>query len=125
MAGELIPLVMIPRYTSYIGPGEYATAPMEASAYNKAILAVWIGYVRGSDATPTGATWELQFQGSQDADTWTDISYSGDFSSGYGVVEMDLEWKWYRAVVTLTGNSASYDCAATCWAVGSFERREA
>ena len=124
MAGELVPLVMIPRYTSYVGAGEYSTAPMEVSAYSTVYLGVWVGFLRGSDATPTAATLSIILEGSQDADTWTDFNIAPAIASGYSVIEMGLYRKWFRMKATLTGNSAINDCAVTCWAVGSFERRE-
>ena len=32
--GLYVPLVMIPRFTTYIGQGTYTTAPLDVSAYS-------------------------------------------------------------------------------------------
>ncbi|MEJ2202960.1 MAG: hypothetical protein P8170_02490 [Gemmatimonadota bacterium] len=38
MAGELVPLVLIPRYTSYVGDGTFTTIAMDVTEYESAIV---------------------------------------------------------------------------------------
>jgi hypothetical protein len=38
MAGELVPLVLVPRYTSYLGAFAFTTIGMEVTDYEKALV---------------------------------------------------------------------------------------
>ena len=61
MAGLYVPLVMIPRYSTYAGPSTtFATVGMDVSDYDKAILSFW----RSSGANL--ATFVINFEESMD-----------------------------------------------------------
>lgn len=123
MAGRLVPLVLFPRYTTFLGQpgGHYATIPIDASDFEKAILTVWRGKCR------TGASFAVGFEESMDQNAWT--LCTTDPTGGTvepdedqeEVVQVFLAKRWFRAYVAL---GAISDPQVTCWAVGHLERRE-
>jgi len=52
MAGELVPLVLLPRYSSYVGASTFTTIGMEVTDYANAIVNVWRGKLIGTSPTP-------------------------------------------------------------------------
>ena len=124
MAGRLVPLVLLPRYTTLAGqpggPGYYTTVPIEVDAYSRAILTVWRGKMRA--ATDFSFTcWE-----STDQVAWEECAGDNaeDFDPGAeaeGVVKATLTRRWLRLGVIVAGLA---DAQATCWAVGHLEERE-
>ena len=126
MAGELVPLVMIPRFTTYCGAGSFETVPLLVAAYSRATLTVWRGKLVGN-WTPSGgsaATFSLVFQGSHDANTWVDLTTAITTPDVSSKVEFDLNCRWLRVSVVLTTTLPSPLVGAiTCWAAGSLVRR--
>lgn len=119
MAGELVPLVLLPRYTTYVGAGTFTTIGMEVSDYSKAIVNAWRGKLIGA-----GPTFAVTFQESTDQQTWTTCSNTTANSDPTEDTEEqyqpDLNKRWFRVQVDLGGT----DPAATCWAIGFLEMRE-
>lgn len=119
MKGELEPVVLVPRYTSYIGSGSYTTAPLNLEPYSRVKITVWRGYMPGTGSP----TFKMYFEDSHDAETWTAFNPSGEDPganpSTPGIVSCDLIRRWFRVRVELTGTSTG----ATCWAVGLLEKR--
>jgi hypothetical protein len=123
MAGLYVPLVLVPRFTSYVGEGTYETAPLDVSEFARFSVTVWRGPRVGAGGS--GGSFELVFEQSDDAQVWS--SFTGvsaitttDTSS---IVATDLTMRWMRVKVTLVDDSN--DAAAiTCWVVGNLERRE-
>lgn len=125
MAGELTPLVLQPRYTTYVGAStgtvgkEFVTIAMDVTDFQSAILNCWRGKMIG-----TSPTFGLTFQESADQVNWT--TCGGTNVSAYdpgeeteGQATATLTKQWFRVKVVLGGTSP----AATCWAVGFLERR--
>ena len=65
MAGELVPLVLIPRYTTYAGAETFTTIGMEVTDYEKALVNVWRGPLAGGGAVV------FTFEESTDGTTWS------------------------------------------------------
>lgn len=118
MQGPLAPVVMLPRYSSFLGAGTYTTVPVNAEAYAKVTLTLWRGRMPGTDPT-----FEASFQDSHDGVEWRDLNGSpvdpGDETAT--TVRYDLERRWFRVKVAIdaTGETAG----VSCWAVGAFELR--
>jgi hypothetical protein len=118
MAGRNVPLVMIPRFTAYVGTGTYDLLPIPASAYDRLVINVWRGPMLGT--TPTLSVF---FQESNDGDTWVDTT-----GTAGGPVPLNVETQftealtkaWLRLRVVLAGTNP----AGMCYAIGFLERRE-
>ncbi len=118
MAGELTPLVLLPRYTTYTGAHDFTTIGMEVTDYSKAIVNFWRGDLAGA------GTISVTFQESTDQNTWSTCS-SGGPNSPTADTEFqyapELNKRWFRIKVSVTGT----DPYVTCWAIGFLELREA
>ena len=118
MAGELVPLVLLPRYSSYVGDSDFTTIAMDVSAYEKAIVNCWRGKLVGN--TPTFA---ISFEESTDQETWTVCTNGSGGDPGQESETQyspELSKRWFRAKVTLTGTQPS----VSCWAIGFLELRQ-
>lgn len=124
-SGLAVPLIRIPRFTGFVGPGTYATAPLDASAYSAALVTLWRGPLVGD--TGSGALFDCWFEESHDALTWTRIVppppapviTTVDTSNDLGV---PLSRRWLRIVVQLTADADDV-VGITCWASGILEKR--
>lgn len=129
MAGELVPLVLLPRYTTYSGkpaagpngePVFFSTVAMDVTQYETAIVSVWRGKLNG--ATTPGV--QLTFQESVDQVTWTTCGgTTANFDPGENTetkYNAALTKRWFRIIVQLGGA----DNYVTCWAVGFLELRQ-
>ncbi len=118
MAGELVPLVLIPRYTTYAGASTFTSIAMDVSEYQKAIVNVWRGKLTG-----TSPTFTVSFQESTDQDSWTTCTNG---SGGDPGAETEAQYsptlakRWFRIVLTLAGN----DPVGSAWAIGFLEMRQ-
>jgi hypothetical protein len=119
MAGQLTPLVLLPRYTTYVGASTFVSIAMDVTEYSAAIINVWRGILLGT--TPSIV---FNFQESTDQVTWDNCAgYTPDFDPGEEdeeQVNVTLTKRWFRITILLGGTSP----AATCWAVGFLEQRE-
>ncbi len=118
MAGELVPLVLLPRYTTYAGASEFTTIAMDVSEYEKALVNAWRGKLVGS--SPTFA---MVFEESTDQQAWATCTNGAGGDPGQETeVQYAPEFKkrWFRVKVTLGGTSP----VATCWAIGFLELRQ-
>ena len=118
MAGQLVPLVLMPRFSAYVGAGTYVTVGMDVSDYEKAIVNVWRGVLTGS--SPTFA---ISFEESTDQDTWA-MCTGGSGGDPGATTEVQytptLGKRWFRVKLVLGGTSPG----VTCWAVGFLQDRE-
>jgi len=117
MAGELVPLVLLPRYSSLVSSHSFTTIGMEVSAYSKAIVNVWRGAVTNS------GTFAVVFEESTDQLTWTTCTNGTGGDPGAGSEAQyvpELNKRWFRIKVTLSGT----DPSVSCWAIGFLEMRE-
>ena len=58
MAGKQTPLVLIPRYTSFVGPTQFYMDPLPVSAYSAFSVTLWVGIYAGG-AHHTGFSLDL------------------------------------------------------------------
>ena len=122
MAGELVPLVMIPRFTTYVGAGDYVTVPLRIDNYQSVKITVWRGKLVGDPVT--GAGLSAIFQTSNDAEVWTDVSMTPvTTADGSTLVEFATLERWLRLRLVLV-EDANHIVALTLWAVGFLEVRE-
>ena len=119
MAGTLVPLVLIPRYSSYVGAQTFTTIGMDVSNYSTAIVNVWRGPLTG-----TSPTFVVSFEESTDQDSWSACVGGGGGDPG---TDTEVQYtptlgkRWFRATIVLAGT----DPAATGWGIGFLELREA
>ena len=124
MAGELTPVVLLPRYTTLAGiPSAglayFSTVAMDVTPFQNAIVSVWRGKVVGTAAVP-----KLNFEESSDGVNWTLCSgTTANFDPGENTevqYTAPLKKKWFRLTVEL-GNVTN---TLTFWAAGFLEERE-
>lgn len=118
MAGELVPLVLIPRYSSYCGAHDFTTIAMDVTEYQSAIVNVW-----RSEMSGTSPTFSITFEESTDQDNWTTCNNGTGGDPGQNTEQQytpDLKKRWFRAKVTLTGTQP----VASLWGVGFLELRQ-
>ena len=121
MAGQLTPLVLLPRYTTYAGQSTFVTLAMDVTDYSSALINVWRGKLIGTD-TPSIL---LTMQESSDQVNWT--TCAGANVNGYdpgqeteGQSTPTLKKRWFRVQVVVGGTNPT----VSCWAVGFLEQRE-
>lgn len=117
MKGPVVPVVMIPRFTSYVGAGVYTTVPLElAEQFTTMTLTIWRGQLAGG----VGSSVTILVEQAMDAAsgpwmTLDTISTADDVS----VSSVGLSQRYVRVSVELSGPNA----ALTCWAAGTLEKR--
>ncbi|MCE9637714.1 MAG: hypothetical protein K8T90_18600 [Planctomycetes bacterium] len=129
MAGELVPLVLLPRYTTYAGndlggtPYYFTTIALDVTQYQNAIINMWRGKIVGTAGTPPLKVW---FQESTDQDSWTVCAGSPGGAAGGDPGEnteaqytLELKKRWFRIRIELQGDNN----VLSCWAVGFLEER--
>ncbi len=123
MKGEMVPLILIPRYTTYVGNQDegFPSVPMEMTAYEDGEVVFW----RGELLTSGGVTPDVRFhlEASMDAVAWTPISTG---ATGMPIpaktpvsVGVGFSKKWFRVRTVLYGNEAT----VSCWAIGQVNTR--
>lgn len=125
MAGAYVPLVLVPRYTSYIGAGEYVTAPLDVTEFSRFVVAVWRGLLVGDPVTGAGLSISFEWSDDADADGWFGFFGHTPITTPNGdtVVTADLSHRYLRMKITLTEDTQDV-VAITIWAAGHLERRE-
>lgn len=124
MAGNLVPLVMVPRYTAYAGATEFTTIGMDVTAYERSILNVWMAPLVG-ETTPA-PTLAIAFEESTDQVVWSACDTSPSPSGTPPAANTEIQYvstlkkRWFRVKITLGGGNP----VATCWVVGFLEERE-
>src|SRR5437868_10911804 len=110
MAGVQVPLVLIPRYTTYAGANtDFTTIGMDVTDYVKATVSFWRGPFIG---TAVGIT--INFEESMDQLNWTTCSGGPYTSSGAAAEDQFvpiITKRWFRIKITLTGTGP----VLTCW----------
>ena len=117
MAGMLVSLVLIPRYTTLSGPTTFMTVAMDASDYEKAIVDLW------RSAGANLGTFTPNFEESTDQITWTTCGggpFADPGANAQSQFQPVLTKRWFRITITLTGGNA----VVTLWCVGFLEMRE-
>jgi len=110
MPGKIVPVVFIPRFTSYAGTVYFDTVPMDVSPFETVVVSVWRGQLLG-----TSPTFNIAFQQATDKLDWTALE-SGDPGEA-----VEYQWsvalqnkRWFRVRVSLGGTGT----VATCYAAG-------
>ena len=134
MAGELVPLVLLPRYTTYagkVGSGSgdfFTTIAMDVTQYQSAIVNFWRGNILGTAPPPSPPTPAIivKFKESTDQVTWTECTGSPDGTTiVYPAPNVEIQYtltlkkRWFRIEVQLY----NADNVVSCWAVGFLEER--
>lgn len=117
MAGELVPLVLIPRYTTYAGVETFTTIGMEVTDYEKALVNVWRGPLAG------GGAFVVTFEESTDGTKWTTCTGATPGDPGEDTETQytpSLNKRWFRVKIELTGT----DPVVTAWGLGFLQMRE-
>lgn len=117
MAGSQIPLILIPRFTTFAGPEIYRGLPLDVTAFSRLTLTIWSGFQPGT--SPVVTMW---LQGSFDRQKWDDIT-SPPWAVAPGAeidVANDLTAPWVRYVLSVAGAGSML----TCWAQGFAILRE-
>lgn len=121
--GELVPVVMLPRFTSYVGPSMYATVPMRVEQFEFANVIFWRGpLVGGAASTP----FQAYFEESHDAVTWTatnsSVSQPVTAVNQSDPVMLTFLKRWFRVRVDLRADAQGV-VAISLWMVGALSRR--
>lgn len=120
MAGLFVPLVLIPRYTTYTGANgtSFTTVGMDVSDYEKAV----VSFFRTAGVSLTNVT--INFEESTDQVTWTTCS-GGPFNDPGAGTETQFQpvitKRWFRINVTINSGA---NAAVTCWCLGFLMQRE-
>ncbi|NUN52307.1 MAG: hypothetical protein HUU06_05910 [Planctomycetaceae bacterium] len=126
MIGALVPVAMLPRFTSHVGAGTFATVPMDVQAFDKAHLVFWRGPLVGGSASNPFRLW---FEESHDATVWTEAAFGtqplteANTTANAGLkVTGILTKRWFRVRVVLAGD-ANGVVGITLWLTGALEMR--
>jgi hypothetical protein len=120
MAGELVPLVMAPRFSTYSSSAgdAFTTIAMDVTEYEKAIVNFWMNLNMGTSPVVT-----VTFQESTDQVNWTTCGGSASGTPAGGVETQyipTISKRWFRLHLSVTGTNVVF----TCWAVGFLEERQ-
>lgn len=117
MSGRNVAVVIVPRFTTYVGGGTYETIPIPVSAYDGLVVSVWRGALIG-----TVPTLSLGFLESNDLENWSACAGTvvppGAGSEAQSSVSFTKAWFRMNTVL------ASADSGVTMWAQGFFTLRE-
>jgi hypothetical protein len=119
MAGQLTPLVLIPRFTTYCGSEDFTTIGMDVTAYQTVIVNVWRTALLG-----TVAAIAIYFEESTDQNTWSECAGSpaqpvNPTANQETQYSYTLSKRWFRMRLALPND----DNVMTCYAVGFLEER--
>ena len=124
MAGRQVPLVMVPRFTTYGGVEAFTTIPMDVTDYKAATLNVFRGQM------PTDSSIAMTAQESTDQAVWStcggsNVSAYDPGAEAEGRMSANLKKRWFRLKIELavSGGLPPYPLA-TCWAIGFLEEHE-
>jgi len=108
-------VVFLPRFTTLVGQGEFATAPLDVSREGGVQFQLWRGPVRVSSGN---GTFSLYIEESLDAATWSlgpatpqAVTIEENVSRFFSI---SFRLRWFRLRVYLAGTSPM----VSCWAEG-------
>lgn len=120
MAGKNVYVVLIPRFTTFVGPATFLSAPIPISAYASGTFDFWNGAMNGAPAAGV----QLDLFESNDVVTWEACAGGSPWVRGPGTGEFQataaFTKAWLRFGITPLGTQP----AVTCFAAGYFELRE-
>ena len=118
MVGKRFPLVMVPRFSTYIGSGEFASLGIDVSKFVEARVHVWRGEMSGTGILAL----TVKFEESTDRVVWFDcdggapLAIPEDDETSF---DLTLSRQYLRIVPTVAGT----DPAVTLYAVGHLNQR--
>ena len=116
--GILVPVVLFPRFTTLVGANiDFATLPLEVSAYDQEQITFWRGPL------VNGLAMYVVVQESNDRDAWSTLDSFQVPQEEETPSVADLSRRWFRVVVRLSPSSVGVQAIVSCWAQGSFVRR--
>ena len=120
MAGAESALVLIPRFTSLVGNGEFTTVPLDVSAFGSAQIELWRGPLIGF---PGNARFRAYLEESLDGVNWQPDAASATAHdpgpSASMVLSHIFSLRWFRIRVKLDLSAGqSQQPMVTCWAEG-------
>jgi hypothetical protein len=112
MNARTLPVVLVPRFTTFAGQRDFATVGLDVSAFSGGTVAVWRGAIVG------GVGFGVNFEESPNQDTWT-VCNGTVSSMDPGIATevsytFELRTRYLRLVVSLTGA----DAVVTAYAAG-------
>ncbi len=120
MAGKSVPVVIVPRFTSYMGAMTSLSEPTPIAASAGIGLTLWCGPLHGSGGS---LAMVVSIQESNDGETFVDCAggpWVVPSAGNESFLTATFSMAWMRFVVLLNGTTP----AVTCWASGAFELRE-
>ncbi|MCK6479533.1 MAG: hypothetical protein HUU06_11260 [Planctomycetaceae bacterium] len=119
MAGQLTPLVLIPRYTTYSGSQDFTTIGMDVTAYQTVIVNFWRPALIGG-----GTDIAVYFEESTDQNSWSECAGSpsqpvNPLPNQETQYSYTLSKRWFRLRLVLPNTTN----VVTCYAVGFLEER--
>lgn len=120
MAGLNVPVVLIPRFTTYVGPTTCWSPPIPVAAYAAVAFDFWMATMNGTPAAGV----QLDLQESNDNEAWDACAGGSPWVKGPGTGQWSLSGVLTRAWLRLGITPQGTQPGVTCWAQGFFERRE-
>ena len=120
MPGQLVPLVLLPRFTTYSGDDDYSTIGMDVTAYSSAIINIWRNTLVGTSGNP-----DFFLEESSDQVSWSLCTVTGATQPLHGTAGQEVQYvaaltkRWFRIRVALPNANN----IGTCYAVGFLEER--
>jgi hypothetical protein len=122
----MVPVVILPRYASFAGPGSYATAPLPVEAFVRGVVTFWRGPLVGGVTPDPPDTYPFTavFEESHDAVAWTEVQTVDPFHDADASEKVVLPFhkRWLRVRVELVGD-ANNVVAISMWIAGLMEMR--
>jgi hypothetical protein len=110
-------LILFPRFTTFVGAGDFATAALDVSAFGSAQIEFW----RGPFIAADDAKFRLYMEESLDGVAWYPLPANArghDPGEGKSVVlSQSFAMKWFRLRAQIS-DIGSERAAVTCWAEG-------
>ncbi len=118
-AGEKVPMVFFPRFSSFVGDGSYYTTPIDMLGFGQFSVSGWRGKLLGT----TSPTFGFLLQESADLESWENLDGVAwdPLEDGTDTKTHTPTRRYVRMAVVLATSGGS-DAQATCWAVGFAER---
>jgi hypothetical protein len=124
-AGELVPMALLPRYTSYVGPGTYTTVPLRVSEFSGALVTFWRGPLAGGD------TFEAYIEEAtvpdDTATAWTEVDTTPaqpfTTTNTHNALRMTFTKEWMRVRIVLTNHPTLFFVGLTVYMTGVLQRR--
>lgn len=112
-------LILLPRFSTLAGAGDFTTQAINVSAYEGADVSVWMGRMVGAGGSATATVQE-----STDQAVWVTCAGTSEVAlsdNSEQTLTPTFARPWMRLKVNLAGTAP----VMTCYAVGYLEKRRA